>query len=248
MIDVKKLFTKILTSFVNKSGDTMTGDLNVGDLTHPASVSSFNGFEVGVDPSANTAADGFHIRDKNGSRMARFDAYYWADGYEGLRFGNARTPTGGSSAVGNYLMMGVNASGTRRVSFSSRDPWRTALGLGTSVTSGTMVSSPMSLPTSTYKSVGTVSLTAGTWLILGQVEYPANASGIRYTNIGTSVGSNDYSVYHGASPSGATRQQVLALVSPTSTTTYNLNMYQNSGSSLSVVTTRCHIQAYKLDA
>ena len=248
MLDVKKLFTKILTSFVKKSGDTMTGSLEVGDSTHEAGVSSFNRFEIGVVPSANSAADGFHVRDKNGSRMGRFDAYYWADGYEGLRFGQARTPTGSSSAVGNYLMMGIDASGNRRVWFSPRDPWRTGLGLGTSVMSGTMASSPMSLPSGTYKSVGTVSLDAGTWLILGQVEYPANSSGIRYTNIGTAVGSNDYSVYHGASPSGSTRQQVLAFVSPASTTTYNLNMYQSSGSSLSVVTTRCHIQAYKIDA
>jgi len=86
--------------------------------------------------------------------------------------------------------------------------------------------------------VNSITLAKGTWIVFGTVEFASNASGRRQANISTSSGGFGDSVRREtgaqcAPMSGSTTNlQVQAIVSPSSSTTYYLNAYQSSGSSL----------------
>ena len=125
--------TECNNTFVAKAGDTMTGDLTVGNSSHAGNVIATSSFTAGTTPSSNTSGSGLRITDKNGGSFGRWDTYYWSgteDRY-GFRFGLARTPSGGS-AVGHYLFMSIAADGTRNVSVSETAVWRKALAAASS--------------------------------------------------------------------------------------------------------------------
>lgn len=97
-------------------------------------------------------------------------------------------------------------------------------------------SSSTSLSNGTTKAVASVSLAAGTWVVVGHAVFASNSSGVRSLGIGSTANSlsyTDLSCVTVRPASGAdTRLQSTSVVSPTSTTTYYLNAYQNSGSSM----------------
>lgn len=115
---------------VNKAGDTMTGTLSINSdsTTAPAFVNRVK-FARGATHSTASATASYIINDKNGVGIGRMDAYFTADGYEGIRVGTSRVPAGASSAVGNYLHLLINSSGNKRVMFSDLAPWKSALGI-----------------------------------------------------------------------------------------------------------------------
>jgi hypothetical protein len=79
-----------------------------------------------------------------------------------------------------------------------------------------------------------ISLEAGTWIIVGSGRFPANSTGYRHINISKTSGDNGVHIQVPA-VNGAVTQLVTTLtISHTSTTTYYLNGYQNSGSTLSL--------------
>ena len=98
------------------------------------------------------------------------------------------------------------------------------------------LSSSTSLSNGTTKAVASVSLAAGTWVVVGHAVFASNTSGVRSLGIGSTANSlsyTDLSCVTVRPASGAdTRLQSTSIVSPTSTTTYYLNAYQNSGSSM----------------
>ena len=94
-----------------------------------------------------------------------------------------------------------------------------------------------SLAKSTYKSVTSVSLAAGTWIIRGTLNFASNTSGYRAGYIGTVASSSGWQGASGfqiaPTSGGGTFAQTTAIVAPTATTTYYLVAYHTSTSSLS---------------
>lgn len=101
--------------------------------------------------------------------------------------------------------------------------------------------------TSPWTNIDDFSLTEGTWLVLATINYAANATGYRCGLISTTSNASgaDYrgTVIVAASPADVTRIQVMAILTPTSTTTYYIEGKQNSGSSL---TAQTRVQRIKL--
>lgn len=106
----------------------------------------------------------------------------------------------------------------------------TALGTITSAN----LSSNLSIATATSKAVVSLTLYAGTWIIVARARFSANATGYRRINISTTSASTDAHLQVPAVSGAVTQLELTKIVSITSTTTYYLNAYQNSGSSLTM--------------
>lgn len=106
--------------------------------------------------------------------------------------------------------------------------------------------SSVSVATSTNKVVCSITLEAGTYILIGTISYTTNTTGVRwnYIGTGTSTGSNaQTNVSTRASNNTQTFVQNVQVVKPTANTTYNLVAWQNSGSSL---TCAGHIVAIRI--
>ena len=92
---------------------------------------------------------------------------------------------------------------------------------------------------STGVNMCSVSLEAGTWVVTGTIGFPSNAAGVRravLSNTSASTSNDeDVAVVAPGSSNGRTTIQKTRIVSPSSTTTFYLSAYQNSGGSLSCV-------------
>lgn len=86
----------------------------------------------------------------------------------------------------------------------------------------------------TNTNLTSISLEAGTWVITAGVRFPSNATGLRRLNVTTSSGSANADVQLMAVNGGSTQLAYTLVVTPSATTTYYLNCYQNSGSNLSL--------------
>lgn len=83
--------------------------------------------------------------------------------------------------------------------------------------------------------LASISLEAGTWVVTGGVRFPANATGYRRMNIGTSSGSNWADVQLPAANGASTQLSYTVIITTTSTKTYYLNCYHNAGTTLNLV-------------
>ena len=107
------------------------------------------------------------------------------------------------------------------------------------------LSSDKTIKTATGTAVCSISLEAGVWLILCNVRWSSNSSGVRRCNFSTTSGSTDINYQIGAC-NGVCQIRWPTLVAPTATTTYYLNAYQNSGSSLTLPSTGNGVTAIRL--
>ena len=105
---------------------------------------SITRFIKGDTPNTTTSSGGFILDDRNGDGIGRFDGYFWDDGYEGVRVGTAKND------VGNYLRLGVDGNGNRRVLVNGAEVWRDALGFGLLQCIATDTSGSSSSKTLTY--------------------------------------------------------------------------------------------------
>lgn len=103
---------------VSRTGDFMTGDLNVDSSV----------YTVGVRPSGNYNDRHIYFRDKLKTIFGRIQGVFFQDGRVGFQMIAERTVSG--SLIQNMLSLSVDESGTRTVGISAQ-PWRSALGLGT---------------------------------------------------------------------------------------------------------------------
>lgn len=134
--------------------------------------------------------------------------------------------TGATTAAGALTALGA-------ASAADVDP------IGTVVT--TDISTAVSVADSTWTTVGSVALAAGVWVLVGHVNFGANATGrraIALTTASDSVGSaaeqrQGFTSQPAASGTG-TGVNGVRIVVLTSAATYNLNAYQNSGAALNV--------------
>ncbi len=125
----------------------------------------------------------------------------------------------------------------RRTSTDSGSNWSGWQAIGAVKT--TDISSATSIATSTYKSIGSISLEAGTWVIAYGGQFASNSTGVRaafiYTsqNVTASAAWNRESlVQSAATPSGQTYLRGTCIVAPTATTTYYLTLWHNAGSAI----------------
>lgn len=110
---------------VDRSGDTMTGNLIVKNGNYVATDSSSQ--QVGVRPESNTATNNFHLRDKIQAVFGRIRGYFGTDGRVGIQLLTERTVDGTNTI--NQLGLYVDEAGERTVSVTSAQAWRKALGL-----------------------------------------------------------------------------------------------------------------------
>lgn len=102
---------------------------------------------------------------------------------------------------------------------------------------GNGTKSSMSSGTTPQQIVGSISLTTGTWVVVGSVNYPSNSNGVRYLAWyqGGSALSQARMLTQAVSGGFDTRLSVTAIVSVTgASSTMALYGYQNSSSALNV--------------
>lgn len=131
---------------VDWSGNTRTsGTITAGSYSNNnKAFHSITGFIKGDTPNTITSSGGFILDDRNGDSIGRFDGYFWDDGYEGVRVGTAKND------VGNYLRLGIDGNGNRRVLVNGAEVWRDALGFGLLQCIATDTSGSSSSKTLTY--------------------------------------------------------------------------------------------------
>lgn len=96
------------------------------------------------------------------------------------------------------------------------------------------LSSDKSISSGSAINVTSLTLDAGTWIIVGRVRFSANADGYRRANILTVSDSPNAHIQIPAVDGAVTQIALSKIVSPATTTTYYLNAYQNSGSTLTL--------------
>lgn len=172
-----------LSGKVSKSGDTMTGNLNIR-----------NGYVRTISPTIDTTAspsetltqDGLVISDKNINTIGYISAYHKTNGNVGLQIQAARPYNGGYAL--NAIALEVASDGTFDVGVSAPMQWRKALnGQEIKVRSGTTVITPSSNSTSetviTNAQLATMfgissSSPSNTTVTMSNGDYVANAVGV----------------------------------------------------------------------
>ena len=225
---------------VNKSGDTMTGDLTIRtDSAHI--LAQLTDVTVGTAPSANTGGY-IDFSDSTGDQtIGRYSATYGANksSYATMM---TRNRVSGSN-VDNYVRLRVGSDGSRTVEIPDAAPWISALGIGT-VKTGTNATS-LSLPNGTTTSISSLSLTAGTYLLCGGFtitpSLPGTVCAGYLTTTSTIVGTTVR--FDGASGGG---YNAAMIVSPTATTTYYLKAYQGSSSTATISAANVSLKAIRI--
>lgn len=108
--------------------------------------------------------------------------------------------------------------------------------LGTVIV-GTNGASSVSVPNNTPTSVSTVTITKGTWLIIGAADWASNGTGYRQVSFGgdgTNPARQSTTTIDGISGKEAYQQVSLVRTCTQSSETLTMHALQNSGSSLSI--------------
>ena len=254
MIDVKKLFTKILTSFVNKSGDTMTGDLLL-DKDDPR-IEWINE-KINLKASNNgvsaTTYTGHRMKDANGLDQA---ASYGAVTTAGLSRNGLwayNYDSNGNLIGNNSFAVQVTKTGDLTYQMTSPKNFCAALGLGTVVDETAGSSGTISVASATATNIMSVSLGAGTWVITGTVAYQggssATAGSYMHCRIGTtSTGTQIAHAAVGCVKAGNTQVTTVGIKTFSATTTVYLSAQQGTGNSVNVAKGNTGIKAVRVSS
>ncbi len=111
---------------VSKSGDTMTGELEVlGAQIHPRSTNVTSGTTVASNANGNSD---IRFKDSADNTIAYVTPRFETDGTQKLRIATTRDVNG--STISSVVDLGIDSNGVRSVYLgSSASAWRTALGL-----------------------------------------------------------------------------------------------------------------------
>lgn len=102
-------------TYVKKTGDTMTGGLDIVDDQVPSST-----------PSSDIYGQkGLQLLDSNGNRVTFLLGEFLSNGYRGLNLGTVRNVNGND--VYNSINLYIDGSGNPQVYVSGASAWRTAL-------------------------------------------------------------------------------------------------------------------------
>lgn len=183
--------------------------------------------------------------------VGRVAPYFSSGGGQGFVFRSQRTI--GTSLVVNQLGMYVDASGSSSVTLTQPVAWCEALNIGTRVYKEVGSSGTMAIPSGTATALTNISMTAGTWLVVGQVAFQggssATAGSYRRCHIGTS--STGAQIAAQAVPgvtAGNTQVQAIGIRVISSTQTTYLSCQQGSGSDISISKASSWIFAIKIGA
>ncbi len=124
--------------------------------------------------------------------------------------------------------------------------------LDKSIPQGTVVTSnpnAVSVATSSNVTLGSITLAAGTWMVVVSTTFASNSSGRRVVYFADDSSVSSVSVGQMAAltqapaDGGMTKYSSFAIVSPTASTTYYCRAWQNSGSTLSC---QCYLRAVRI--
>lgn len=107
-------------------------------------------------------------------------------------------------------------------------------------------SAAVTLANTTAKALTSISLTAGTWVVVCHGRFANNATGYRRLNLSATSGAADQNVGVPAVSGNTTDVNFMRIMRPTATTTYYLNGWQNSGSSMSMPSGQQQIWAVRI--
>lgn len=133
MLNIKKLLTKILTSFVKKTGDTMSGKLTVEnyiDVKNARNITIYSDQNLGDARSSDYWNSYFQVYDKDntqGGAVTGVSTIFGTDGASRVTL-HATRKNGSGTRVANQLNLIQRADGTRSVNVSDSAAWRTAIG------------------------------------------------------------------------------------------------------------------------
>ena len=115
------------------------------------------------------------------------------------------------------------------------------------ITDKVNVSSNKSISASTWTAADSFSLAAGTWLIISHTEWASASAGVRAHCVSpTSAAAAANSTSYATSPGGtAVRLTSMSFVSPTSETTYYLNVYQSHSAAINLTARRVRVMRIK---
>ena len=159
----------------------------------------------------------------------------------------------GLSVTHNYYYTGTTINDDVKTGYLYSGYKKSALGSNnilstSSCTSGSSFSS-VSVPTATWTSIGSFTLPLGTYILIANVSFPSNATGWRGANFNVSAGSNWVVSNCNAVNGQVTRLNLVQLVDvgrgrtgvDGEQATFYLNVYQNSGSTMSVSAEYWHV-------
>lgn len=219
----------------DKSGISLPrGNIWVGNTSHTEGYRAYDA-TMSASTTVDTYAesDMFQVYDQDDTKRLAIRSINQTDGRQGIGY----TVKRGTTQHGFNLY--INASGTRTVYLDDAAAWRTGLGLSFGTSSDDHAA--VNVNSATTTTVAQKTLAAGTWLAIGVAAFPVNATGYRKVGIATSTSSSNMDRYSVVSQqgfsatSGVTNQmQVITILKPTASTTYYVNVFQNSGSTLSV--------------
>lgn len=124
--------------------------------------------------------------------------------------------------------------------------------LDKSIPQGTVVTSnpnAVSVATSSNVTLGSITLAAGTWMVVVSTTFASNNSGRRVvyfaddSSVSSVAVSQTAALTQAPADGGMTKYSSFAIVSPTASTTYYCRAWQNSGSTLSC---QCYLRAVRI--
>ena len=130
--------------------------------------------------------------------------------------------------------------------FDNPSDWTEALGIGAVVSAAP---SAVSVATSSNTTLGSITLPAGTWMVVISTTFASNNSGRRTvyfdtnSNVSTVTTAQMAALTVAPANGGMTKYSSMAIVTHDTQTVYYCRAWQNSGSSLS---TQCYLRAVKI--
>ena len=213
-------------SYLPISGGTLTGQLEIPDSAV---------VDASQTPSVDQYGSALYVIDQQGRRVGYLGLVHKTNGILWVQLGATRDVNG--SPAYNSLWLGLEDDGTPAVYLGGSDAqkaWRGALGIGT--VKELDVSSNVSVATSTDKSLGSLTLEAGKWVVEYGASYSSASSGIACTYLYTSKDTAANAYWYRATcvqtaVSGSnTWHQGSTILDLTASTTVYLTVWHNTGS------------------
>jgi len=209
------------------AGGTLTGELNIRH-------NQIDNKQANNGISANTWPVDVQGIDKNGLSTSFFGEAIYTTGDVAAGIFSYNHDTTGAQVSTNYLMVGSRKDGTRYFTVGDKAAFLTALGIGT--VKELDVSSDVSVATSTDKSLGSLTLEAGKWVVEYGTYFSSASSGIVCTYLYTSKDTAASSYWYRATcvqtaVSGSrTWHQGSTILNLTASTTVYLTVWHNTDS------------------
>lgn len=212
---------------VSKSGDTMSGNLEI--QSGNTLIVDYDDIDSSVIPSKNVVRDAISLQGINNIK-SYIRLLNMTDGTQGIQLGTDRNDN-----ISNAIRLVIDNNGNRKVTVSNAAVWRTALGL--SLTREYVSPSDVSIPNNTNTTVWEYEFSSGLYLIFCTAIFASNSTGNRYLYLANANGSTmggTYQVRVRAADDASTIIGFSGVLNLTANTTFLLRASQTSGGALTV--------------